>query len=706
MADYNTKEFNSDFKDEKQTQAPSDELYQIKAPGYDANSFEDDGLPQFRWRSVVLGSILGTVVVASNMYLGLKSGNTFSSTLLGSIMGFVIMKPLSKVLPSWLGGGEFGVRENATLSSVATACGSMSAGFQSGIPAMYQLDLMPDIDHSWGILFMWTIAAAFHGMFFGVPLRKYFIIQRQLVFPTPTAAAETIRTLHADPEAGQSAISKGKWIIGGFASMLSFRIITYFVPFLWDLHPLYWIGNAANYQPLMDVSFKWRWHLQLTGAFVGSGMLAGFNNGMSFLAGEFIAYGLLGPLIYYYTEGIVANTPVLGKTKIPGPFGFPTDRTDGLNSVQFWLIWPGVAILVTYTFAELAFQYKTIFTGLRNGVYLLWNTLAKVLPVPKKALDFDEDSEDPVAQKDQVPTWMWVVGLACSTVFSILVLRFYFNIGPEHSILAIILGFIFAFIGTQSAGDIDINPMGSIGKCSQFVFAAFKFDTVQQGRTANLISGVLSMSCAAQTVDMVSDLKTGHVLRASPRSQFYGQFWGSVTGIFAAVVMYWLFAKAYPCVLVTAKDDAFCQFSAPAAATWAAVTKVLVSDKSDSSIPVSSGYAALAGAIITIIVVVLKHTLDYKYTRFLPNMSAFGMGFVTPVPSQAVATAIGAIISIMWKTYGASTYENGSVGIASGFIAGEGIGGVVLAIFEVAGMSQENLATGFACPGGDYSNCP
>ncbi|KXN73316.1 OPT superfamily oligopeptide transporter [Conidiobolus coronatus NRRL 28638] len=699
-------EFSSNLNDEKsRKQIALEDQYEIKAP---IEQIHDDNynLPQFRWRSVVVGSILGTVVVASNMYLGLKSGNTFSSTLLGSIMGFVIMKPLSKVLPSWLGGGEFGVRENATLSSVATACGSMSAGFQSGIPAMYQLDLMPDIDDSWGRLFMWTIAAAFHGMFFGVPLRKYFIIQRQLVFPTPTAAAETIRTLHADPEAGQSAISKGKWIIGGFASMLSFRIITYFVPFLWDLHPLYWIGNAANYKPLIDVTTKWRWHLQLTGAFVGSGMLVGFNNGMSFLAGEFVAYGLLGPLIYYHTEGIVANTPAEGATKIPGPFGFPTDRTDGLNSVQFWLIWPGVAILVTYTFAELAFQYKTIWTGIRDGVFLLWNNIANVLRLPKKDIGIKEDSNDPAPHHEQVPTWMWVIGLMCSTVFSILVLKFYFNISPEHAIVALLLGFVFAFIGTQSAGDIDINPMGSIGKCSQFVFAAFKFENVAQGRTANLMAGVVSMSCAAQTVDMVSDLKTGHVLRASPRSQFYGQFWGSVTGVFAAVVMFWLFAKAYPCVLVTAKDDSYCQFTAPAAATWAAVTKVLVTDKNDSKIPASSGWASLAGGILTVIVVILKHKLAPKYAQWFPNMSAFGMGFVTPVPSQAVATAIGAIISVMWKTYGPSTFENGSVGIASGFIAGEGIGGVILAIFEVSGLSQSKLATGFGCPYGKVSECP
>ncbi|KAI8804216.1 hypothetical protein BJ742DRAFT_456499 [Cladochytrium replicatum] len=78
----------------------------------------------------------------------------------------------------------------------------------------------------------------------------------------------------------------------------------------------------------------------------------------------------------------------------------------------------------------------------------------------------------------------------------------------SEAILAILLGFIFAFIGIQSSGETDIVPIGTIGKTSQFVFAAFRDPNQSQMSKTNLINGQIAAACAAQTVDMVGDLKT------------------------------------------------------------------------------------------------------------------------------------------------------------------------------------------------------
>ena len=71
------------------------------------------------------GICLGALVQASNLYLGLKTGFTFGPQLLGGIGGFLILKPLSRVipkaLPAWCGTGYFGPRENVTCQSAATA---------------------------------------------------------------------------------------------------------------------------------------------------------------------------------------------------------------------------------------------------------------------------------------------------------------------------------------------------------------------------------------------------------------------------------------------------------------------------------------------------------------------------------------------------------------------------------------------------------
>ena len=77
-----------------------------------------------------------------SVYLGLKTGWTFGASLFGSIFGFAILKPLSRALPNWAGGGYFGPKENVCVQSAATAAGSLGLVFTSGIPAAYQLGLL------------------------------------------------------------------------------------------------------------------------------------------------------------------------------------------------------------------------------------------------------------------------------------------------------------------------------------------------------------------------------------------------------------------------------------------------------------------------------------------------------------------------------------------------------------------------------------
>jgi len=72
----------------------------------------------------------------------LKTGWTFGASLFGSIIGFAILKPLSRALPTWAGGGYFGPKENVCVQSAATAAGSLGLVFTSGIPAAYQLGLL------------------------------------------------------------------------------------------------------------------------------------------------------------------------------------------------------------------------------------------------------------------------------------------------------------------------------------------------------------------------------------------------------------------------------------------------------------------------------------------------------------------------------------------------------------------------------------
>lgn len=86
-------------------------------------------------------------------------------------------------------------------------------------------------------------------------------------------------------------------------------------------------------------------------------------------------------------------------------------------------------------------------------------------------------------------------------------------------------------------------------------------------------AGSIAGQAASHAVDMVGDLKTGHLLGASPVSQFWAQLVGSFLGIWLSVVLFVLFASAYPCVTdITIPCTAF---GMPAVQAWRSVTEAV-----------------------------------------------------------------------------------------------------------------------------------
>ncbi|KAJ1536185.1 hypothetical protein HK096_000262 [Nowakowskiella sp. JEL0078] len=665
------------------------------------------------FRALFLGTLLGLVVTASNMYLGFTIGWSFGASLFGSIIGFSILKPLSKILPVRFGGGYFGPKENCTVQTAATAAGGLSVGFVSAIPALYRLGLMSaKVTDDIPTLILWSFAAAYFGLFFAIPLRKYFILRQKLVFPSATVAAETIRSLHDNENGGQNGYWQAKFLLISFVIALVLKATVFFVPVLLEWHVLYWIGRASNVTALMAADVVWKWRIEISLAFVGAGMMVGTNTSVSFFSGSVIAWGVIGPIL-------------LGTGAVSAAFGYPEISDIKSTSIfaiqnltaQFWLLWPGVTLMVVSSFAELAGRWKSLLHGIQglfseskvavSGI----SNRSKTAPVdesemqplndkninlPKVQKKYD-DSEDPALPHEQVPVLWWSLGLLTSVIFSTVVLTVFFHVNWYEAVLALVLGFIFAFVGVQVTGDTDITPIGSIGKTSQFIFAAFQnADKVQMLRS-NLIHGQVAAACAAQTVDMVSDLKTGHLLRASPRSQFLAQLVGSFFAVFFSVGLFTLFGTSYPCLLQEpTKNSTSCTFEAPSVQAWTAVSVMLVSGI-DKTIPSSSAYTCLAAAIGAVAFTFYKF-VPGKYREYLPNLNAIGIAFVNPQPYIGLAMLLGAIVNIIWKKRSPATNALFLCAIASGLVAGEGIGGIVEALYTLAGLNQQTSSLKWGIP--------
>jgi len=275
------------------------------------------------------------------------------------------------------------------------------------------------------------------------------------------------------------------------------------------------------------------------------------------------------------------------------------------------------------------------------------------------------------------------------------------NVG--EAILSLILGFLFSFIGVQSAGQTDVNPISTVAKASQLIFGGISKATgmpVADAQMFNLTAGVVSAGSAAQATDMTGDLKTGYLLRAKPKNQFVAQLVGSVVAVFLNVGLFILFTKASPCIIHQDQYD-HCTYQAPSVAAWAAVSIAVTNPR--LPIPPTSGYTAIGLGIAAVLTVVAKHfIIPKKYHGWIPNWNAIGLGFVVPQTYYSVAMVFGATFNQIWFKRSPRSFDMYMFPIAAGLLAGEGLAGVFGALLSVAGIDGEKYGTAIGCPGMEF----
>jgi len=668
---------------------------------------------QITFRALLLGCCLGAIVSASNIYLGLKTGWTFGASLFGSILGFAILKPLSKIAPRYLGGGYFGPKENVTVQSAATAAGGLGIIFVGAVPAMYQMNLLskkPQQDM--GKLITFSLCTAYYGLFFAIALRKFYILKLKLIFPSPTAVAYTIRALHAGGAEGEKAAGrKAKVLAIAFGSAVTLRVVSMYAPgILWDHHVFWWLYTWGWEGVISIVS--WGWFFEYTPAFLGAGILSGMNASLSFFLGDVLAWAMIGPLTVKYGETFGTESDEIKGLWNFNALGAPKGKFLGLTQKQhpsprYWMLWVGVMIMLCASFSEVAMNSPMMYRGMKRAFFDTAEKFPKTRAFAEKHRGEEEESLDPSPKEEQVPIWAWSTGLVCAIAVSMIVLALQYNVSPGLTILAVILAFIFSFIAAQSAGATDINPVSTCAKSSQLVFGG-----VTQGQgihgtqalTINMTAGIVAGGAAAQSVDMLGDLRTGYLLSASPYAQFIAQGVGSFFSIFLCTGFFVLFSNAYPCIIDANWDEdtqGKCQFGIPSVAAWNAVATAVTG--TEFPVPPNAAITALCLGILSIAMVVSKYTwVPAKYHRYIPNMNAVGLAFTLPQTQYATAMATGAILSKIWLKKSPNTWNEYAYSIAAGACAGEGIGGVINALFEVIGIAGSKKGSAVACPSWEY----
>jgi len=554
-------------------------------------------------------------------------------------------------------------------------------------------------------------------------VRKFFIIyvarELRLVFPTPSATAMTIRSMHGAATGEAIAKMKMKALGYAFSAALLLRVVSqYATGLLWDWHIASWLFIWSHHSNAALAIENWGWLIEFTPAFIGAGMLVGLNTAFSFFGGSVLAWGIIGP-------ALVHNKAAFGVQMYPddpnwsGLVSFASLGSHASSkdtpSPRFWLLWPGVLLMIAVSFTELFLQYrvfyfagKAIFRGTCSGINAMLKA-AKRKESPWLAKQGEQESDDlvvdPAAEDEQVKWWMWAPALVVVLICACVVLGVQYDMPVGMSLLSVFLAFFFSFLAVQCCGVTDITPLTAAGKASQIVLGgATKGEhwAVDHAQRLNLLGGSWANMGANQASDLTQDFRVGFLLRTAPNQQFLAQAIGTLVAVFLAPALFMLFAKAYPCVITLSDDPAFkCPFSAPSVAAWRAVA-VAVTDPT-FPVPTSSGIFSIVFAVFGVVMILIRHWCYKgkweKYRVYHPNMMCVGLAFVLPQTYYGTAMVMGAVPAYFWAKKNPKHFDIYGFAVAAGLIAGEGIGGVINAIFEIAGIAGPvPYGTQVACP--------
>ncbi|KAJ2500960.1 OPT super [Coemansia sp. RSA 1972] len=645
--------------------------------------------PQFTWRAILVGLLFGTVLCFSNLWFGLQSGWISMMSLQASLVGFAVFKALDGILSV-----PFGPAENVILqtTAVATATMPLAGGFVGILPALKMLEKNETGGMrtvlSFGELCAWGVALAFFGVFFGVPLRRQMVVKEKLRFPSGTATAQMISVLHKrdDPTDGvEESVNNGlrrrerraddaiseqsvsgsnephedtakfgdsEWTTklvalgGSFAISGAYALLAHFFPSLTAL-PVF-----GSY-----VSREWAWNLMPSPSYAGQGIIMGLPTCTWMVVGACVGWGILSPVAKH--EGWA-----------------PGDVLDWKTGSRGWILWVSLAVMI----AESTVSLGIVAT---NEVLALVGRIRRSRHVSSEDIDMDTDAET-VDARFLVPGWITWGGLAVSTAVCMGIMKALFDVPVYDTLLAVALALPLAVLGVRALGETDLNPVSGIGKVSQVVFAG-----VMPGNlVGNLVAGGIAEAGAQQAGDLMQDLKTGHLLNASPRAQFAGQMIGSVFSVFVTASAYLLYSRVY--------EIPGEQFPVPTAQVWLDMARLVNGHPLPEHVtPVAIAFAMLFIVLPIVAALVGRSTNAYMkigpwmvqrstVQRWWPSGIAFAMGIYN-APNFTLMRAVGAFAASMVTETMVMRNQHTpderqlrrkisilAIIIASGFVLGEG----------------------------------
>ena len=637
-------------------------------------------LPELTFRGILLGAIITVIFTASNVFLGLKVGLTFSSAIPAAVISMSVLRLFK----------DANILENNMVQTQASAAGTLSS-------IIFILPALVMMGHWQGFPFWQTLgicaAGGMLGVMFTIPLRHVMVVQSDLPYPEGVAAAEILRVGSAEraqDEAGDDGRAPAKTETG-MGDIVAGGLVAAAVSFA-----------ASGLRVLGDGISRWfevggavfRLPMGFSLALLGAGYLIGIVAGLAMLTGLIISWGIAVPIL-----SAMGDMPA-GQTL--------AQYATGLWASQVRFIGAGViGVGAIWTLA-------TLFMPMARGVKASFAALTKAGAA--------RAGQARRTERDLSAGWISAVTLV---LVAVLVVTFQvFLSGAPLSpagiwklvAYAVLFAFVFGFLVAAACGYMaglvgsSTSPISGVGIVAIVLVSLLMLalggellgaqNGVQMAIALLIFSTSAVVAVASISNDNLQDLKTGWLVGATPWRQQVALLIGCVAGAAVISPVLELLYNAYGFADAMPREgmDPAQALSAPQATLMLAIARGIFTHQLNWTM-ILIGMAVGVGLIV--VDEIMKRTCRVARIPVL----AVGIGIYLP-PTVAAPIVVGAVLA--WLLEGALRRRAAAAGkpyeqfaesanrrgvlIASGLIVGESLVGVLMAGIIGASGTEAPLA--------------
>ena len=581
--------------------------------------------PELTVTSVIMGCILAVIFGAANAYLGLRVGMTVSASIPAAVISMGVIRVILR---------RNSILESNMVQTIGSAGESLAAGAIFTMPALF-LWAEEGLTSKPGIVEITLIAlcGGILGVLFMVPLRNALIVKEHatLLYPEGTACADVLL-------AGEEGGANASTVFSGMGLAAIFKFVV-------DGLKLLPADVSAAFK-----SFKGEIGMEVYPALLGVGYIVGPKIASYMFTGSLIGWMVIIPLICLF-----------------GPDTWMYPAAEGTTIAQLYANGGAAAIWSTYV------KYIGAGAIATGGIISLIKSLPLIVTTFRDSMKSMKGSKNTSTERTAQDLPMQFIFLGVIAMVFIIWVVPAIPVTLLGAFIIVFYGFIFETVSSRMVGLVGSsnNPVSGMA-IATLLIATFAIKssgkTGIDGMTAAIAVGSVICIIAAIAGDTSQDLKTGYLLGATPKKQQMGEMLGVVvSGLAIGGVLYLL-------------DAAWGYGTAEIPAPQAQLMKMIVEGIMGGNLPWG---LVFVGVFLAICLEILR----------IPVMP-FAIGLYLPIYLNATIMIGGIVRGLLDRRKGVdektktAQATDGTL-YCAGMIAGEGLVGILLAIFAVVGISLD-----------------